>query len=74
MRARCRGSKRRLCWSDCGSCLPRREGAARGLRAVWLKERGEMSARPGAKWTSFEAEEVIEAGRIAFCMGGGTWC
>lgn len=50
-----------------GFCLPGGEEAVNSVRAIRLKERGEMRTAPGAKWTSFEAEEFIDAERSVFC-------
>jgi uncharacterized protein DUF6920 len=48
-------------------CFPGGEDAARLVRAVRTRQQGEFRMSPGARWTPFTAEEVIDAGRSAFC-------
>jgi hypothetical protein len=47
-------------------CFPGGEPAARPVRGVREKQRGEMRSGPGARWIPFTAEEVIEATRSSF--------
>jgi hypothetical protein len=47
-------------------CFPGGEKAARQVQAVKITQRGEIRGSPGAKWTPFTAEEVIEATRSCF--------
>lgn len=46
--------------------LPGGDLAARGVRGIRTKQRGEIRSAPGARWMPFEAEEFIDATRSAF--------
>jgi len=48
-------------------CFPGGEDAARRVRGVKTTQRGEMCSAPGAQWTSFTADERIDATQSSFC-------
>ena len=48
-------------------CFPGGQDAARRVRGVKTTQRGEMCSAPGAQWTSFTAEERIDATQSSFC-------
>lgn len=56
-------------------CFPGGIEAARGIRAVRVRERGELRSAPNARWMPFTAEMEIQAARSGFRwdarFGGG---
>lgn len=48
-------------------CFPGGEDAARRVRAVKTRQKGEMRSAPGARWIPFTADERIDATRSSFC-------
>jgi len=48
-------------------CYAHRELAGRGVRGIKTLQRGEMRSAPGARWSSFTAEEYVDASRSGFC-------
>jgi len=48
-------------------CFPGGEDAARLVRGVKITQRGEFCMSPGARWSSFTAEERINATQSGFC-------
>jgi hypothetical protein len=48
-------------------CYPHGELAARRVRGIKTVQRGEMRSAPGARWSSFTAEEYVDASSTGFC-------
>jgi uncharacterized protein DUF6544 len=48
-------------------CFPGGADAARGVRGIRTKQRGEIRSSGDARWNPFTAEEFVDATRSAFC-------